>query len=280
VRPALGHQTAVLASRYAKLMARDRRHLRSAALQVPVLGLLTALLFTSGVFNRAADGPATPVFATKAAHLLFLMVTIAFWLGSINAAREIVKERHVLARELAAGVQITAYLASKLLVLGAFATAQTLLFASIVLVLRPLHADADVTLSLISVLVVSSWLAVLLGLAVSAHATSEDQATGVIPLLLVPQLLFGGAIVTLAEMTGVMQVLAAVVPARWSFAAAGNVADLPARIAEDPLAVSSSRYGPGFFDVQPVVFAAIALLFGVALIALVVRSLRRGGVTL
>ena len=61
--------------------------------------------------------PPLPNYAAKSAQLVFLMVTICVWLGSINAAREIVKERNVLDRELAIGVRLPAYLASKLVVL-------------------------------------------------------------------------------------------------------------------------------------------------------------------
>ncbi len=102
------YQTQVLASRYALLVLRDRKHLRSALIQVPILGLLTALLFNTGVFDHIPF----PHEAAKSTQLIFLMVTIAVWLGSINAAREIVKERNVLNREVMIGVQIPAYLAS------------------------------------------------------------------------------------------------------------------------------------------------------------------------
>ena len=49
-------------------------------------------------------------------------------------------------------------------------------------------------------LVLTSWVAVGLGLVVSALARSEDQATSFIPLVLIPQLLFAGSIVSVAQM--------------------------------------------------------------------------------
>lgn len=270
VQQTLEHQTRVLASRYRTLMLRDRKHLRSVLVQVPILGLLTALLFDGGVFNKAPN----ELMTGKSAQLLFLMVTIAMWLGSINAAREIVKERSIVARELAIGVQIRAYLASKLVVLLALAAAQTAAFVAIVLLLRPLHASGA-GMQLMVILIVSSWLAVLLGLVVSAYAASEDQATGVIPLLLVPQLLFGGAIVALDEMTGPMKLLAALVPARWSFAAAGHTIDLQGRIGADPEFSKASQYGDHFFSIGVPAFIAIAGLFAAGLFAVLVRLLSR-----
>ncbi len=270
VQQTLAYQTRVLASRYAALAIRDHRHLRSAFIQVPILGVLTALLFVTNVFEKLP----VPHYAAKSAQLVFLMVMIAAWLGSINASREIVKERNVLDRELAIGVQIPAYIASKLIVLLSLATAQTALFALIVLALRPLHEPVSAEIELIAVLVASSWIAVLLGLLVSAHAETEDQATGVIPLLLVPQLLFSGAIVPVPQMTTPVRLLATLVPARWSFAAAGSAVHMQERIDADPVFSQASQYGQHFFSVDFVGFVLICGLFACALFAGLARLLR------
>jgi ABC transport system ATP-binding/permease protein len=270
VRQSFAHQTQVLATRYALLTVRDTKHLRSALIQVPVLALLTAILFTTRVFVRF---PVTE-FAAKSAQLTFLMVTIAVWLGSINAAREIVKERNVLRRELAVGVRVGPYLASKLLVLFAMAAAQIALFSVIVLVLRPLHEPPFVEDQLVGVLVVSGFVAVLLGLLVSAYASSEDQATGVIPLLLVPQLLFSGALVQSMDMTPLVHFFSLLVPARWSFAAAGHVIDMQSRINADPVFSHISRYGHSFFGVTLFEFVLICALFASILFAAIARPLR------
>ena len=270
VQQTLGYQTRVLASRYAALVLRDRRYLRNALIQVPILGLLTALLFVTDVFDKFP----VPHYAAKSAQLIFLMVTIAVWLGSINAAREIVKERNVLDRELAIGVQVPAYIASKLVVLLALTAVQTALFALIVLALRPLHEARAVEVELVIVLVVSSWIAVLLGLLVSAYAKSEDQATGVIPLLLVPQLLFSGAIVPITQMTTPVRLLATLIPARWSFAGAGNVVHMQERINLDPVFSHASQYGQHFFAVSLAGFLFICSLFACGLFSGLVRLLR------
>jgi ABC transport system ATP-binding/permease protein len=268
-------QAAVLTSRYARLLFRDRRLVRITLLQVPLLGILTAQLFAPGVFNRSG----AELFAGKAAQLVFLMVTIALWLGSINAAREIVKERSVLARELAVGVGVGAYIASKLTVLFLFAVAQTLTFSVLVLVQRPLHEPGSVLVELLAVLVLSSWIAVLLGLLVSAYATSEDQATAIIPLLLVPQLLFGGAIVSLEDMSAPMRALAGLVPARWSFAGSGNAIDLQERLTEDPRTQAGHHYGPDFFTLSFGRFLLVSLVFGAVLLGLLRLLIRRRAAT-
>jgi ABC-type multidrug transport system ATPase subunit len=275
LRQSFGYQVSVLTTRDATLLVRDRRHLRSMIVQVPVLAVLTALLFGHDVFRRADGAEGVELFAGKAAQLVFLMVTIAIWMGSINAARQIVKERSVLARELAIGVRPEAYIVSKLLVLFSVTTVQTVAFAAVVLFLRPLHGGLSQAQHLVLVLVLAGWVAVLLGLVVSAHASSEDQATGVIPLLLVPQLLFGGAIVSLQDMTGFMGVIATLVPARWAFSAAGHAIELPDRIAEDVAFSQVSRYGSGFFDVPLPLYVLIAIVFAAVLLTALHRLLLR-----
>jgi len=276
VRNDLEYQVRVLASRYATLFLRDRRHLKSAFIQIPILAVLTALLFNAQAFLRfnPAD-PSRTLFTSQGAQIIFFMVTISVWLGSINAAREIVKERTVLSREVAVGVQLPAYIASKLVVLLTLSTIQTSLFAIVVLTLRPLHESAAVLVQLIAVLIIASWVAVLLGLVVSAVARSEDQATGVIPILLVPELLFGGAIVPLAQMSGLMHIVAALVPARWSYAAAGNAIHLQQRIHQDPVFAPISRFGEHFFSLPLQGYVLISMLFAACLCALLGALLQK-----
>ncbi len=271
VRQSLGYQTKILASRYALLVLRDRKHIRSALIQVPVLGVFTAILFSSTIFVT----PPQPNGSGKAAQLVFLMVTIAIWLGSINAAREIVKERNVLNRELAIGVRLPAYLASKLVVLLAFAAVQITLFALILLVLRPLHEPPLTMLAFVAVLVMVGSIATLLGLLVSAVSTSEDQATAIIPLLLVPQLLFGGALVQYQEMQPIVKVFAALVPSRWGFATAGHVVHMQQRIDEDRVYSHINHYGHAFFSVTIIDFALICAVFATILAAGIVHMLAR-----
>jgi ABC-type multidrug transport system ATPase subunit/ABC-type multidrug transport system permease subunit len=271
VRQSVGYQTQVLAHRYALLVLRDRKFLRSALIQVPVLGVFTAILFSSSIFVS----PPQPNYAGKAAQLIFLMVTIAIWLGSINAAREIVKERNVLDRELAIGVRLSAYLASKLVVLLSFAAIQIVLFALIVLVFRPLHEPSSTVLEFLFVLVLVGSVAALLGLLVSAFSTSEDQATAIIPLLLVPQLLFSGAIVEVKEMQPIVKVLSVLVPSRWGFGTAGHVVHMQQRIDEDPVFSRISHYGHSFFSVTLIDFIVICAVFAAALSAGIVRLLAK-----
>jgi ABC transport system ATP-binding/permease protein len=252
-------QIPVLAWRYSLLLFRDRRNTKILATQVVILAFGSALLFGGDVFAYR-DGVA--LHAGQSAQLLFLMVTVSIWFGATSSVRQVVAERAVLARELAAGVRTEAYLVSKGLVIGAVAALQTVILVWIVFLLRPLEAapaGAERSIALICVLV--AWVGVGIGLALSAFARSEDQATSFLPLILLPQLLFGGAIVATAELGQPIRALSQLAASQWGFAGAGNAIDMNGRIAADPVFQPASRYGTDFFNAgEPQVALALVLM--------------------
>lgn len=263
-------QTATLVRRNAMVFSRDRRNLGIMASQVAVLGLGAALLFRHDVFGRGGSGY---LHAGASAQLLFLMVTIAIWFGAIAAARQVVGERGVVRRELSTGVRTEAYLLSKGVVLGAVAIAQTVLMALIVFTLRPIGADPPGgAQQVVLVLALCSLCGVAMGLVVSAYARTEDQATSFLPLVLLPQLLFGGAIVPTSELVQPVKAFSALIAAQWGFAGAGHAIDMNQRIAGDAVFLQASRYDQAFFA-HPffVVFMVLALVIAACAVILQAR---------
>ena len=168
------------------------------------------------------------------------------------------KERAVLERERAVGLRLHAYLGSKLAVLWALATVQSIALMAIVLALRDPPRAASL-LSTAILLVVTAWIAVTMGLLVSALARSEDQATSFIPLVLLPQLLFAGAIVPVRDLSPALDAVAHGVFARWSFAGTGSAMDLERLLSTDRIAARADRYG-SFFALE--LGPALAILAG------------------
>jgi ABC-type multidrug transport system ATPase subunit/ABC-type multidrug transport system permease subunit len=277
-------QAVTLASRYALLVRRNPRNLASLAIQTVLLGLLTTVIFPGKVFEQDAVG--------KSMQLTFILVVIAIWIGCINSAREIVKERDLVGREMAVGVGPGSYLASKLAVQVPFVSLQILGFFGIVYALLDLGPHPG---QVLAILLVSGLIAVLIGLFVSARSRSQDQATSLIPIMMVPQLLFGGALVTIAEMPDAGKALAALIPARWGYEAAGTALGFTDRLGEVARARAgasagekeaaaaannandylSTGYGPDFFDLAIWDFAAIASLFVMGLFFVLFLTVRR-----
>lgn len=265
-------QATTLVRRRLRILARDTRNLWILTLQVPILALLLALLFHRNVF---VHGDGIPMTAGLSAQLLFLLVTVALWFGSLASAREIVRERAVVARETAVGVRTPAYLGSKAVVLCGLTGAQTVILAGIVLALRPLHASGATTVLVVLILVAVTWAGVWMGLLISASAGTEDQAASFIPLLLIPQLLFGGSVMPVHQMGIVLKVLSKLVVAQWAFAGAGHAVSMNQRIAEDDVFRTVSRYGNDFFALHASVALIVLGAFCAGVAILLNQRLRR-----
>jgi ABC transport system ATP-binding/permease protein len=262
-------QVRVLAHRYVRLLARDRRNLALLLGQVPVLALAMVGLFNSGLFRRPGGEPSNGL------QLLFLLVTTVIWLGSIDASRELIKEKSLFLREAAVGTRLSSYLISKAVVLFGLAAIQTLALAGIVFVFQPLHEPVGTYLAVAAILVLTSLVAVGMGLTVSALVESQDQATSFIPLVLIPQLLFAGSIVSVKSMGEPVQTLSHLVFSRWSFAGTGSAVDLNGRIAQDASFARFNKYGTDFFTLSTATTCLILAGFLVAFFAAVAVLLRR-----
>jgi ABC-type multidrug transport system ATPase subunit/ABC-type multidrug transport system permease subunit len=259
-------QTATLIGRYAHTLGRDRRTIGALLGQAPLIGVLVAMLYPSDALALPDTSP------TRSAQFMFLLVTAALWLGLIDSCREIVKERAIILRELAVGVRLDAQIIAKSVILFTIAAIQCLLLLAVVAALRPFHSSLGTYGEILGLLVLTSWAMVGLGLLISTVARSVDQATSVIPLVLIPQLLFGGALVAIERMGTVVQVLADVTASRWAFAGVGSSIEMNSRLAEEPKAAKLSGYGSAFFSIEPGVAALVlsgftaAALLGAALL--------------
>jgi ABC-type multidrug transport system permease subunit len=238
------HQASILTSRYARLFVRDRRNVVILLAQIPILGLAIAGLFKITVFTRPSPD------AGQAVKLTFLLLVTTVWIGMIDASREIIKEKSVFSREHSVGVRLSAYLFSKTAVLFTLAAIQSLVLTGIVLVFQPLHSQLDVYATVLLIVVLTAFAAVAMGLLVSAVVRNQDQATSFIPLVLIPQLFFGGSIVATAQMSAPLRAVTKVVVTQWSYAGLGAALSMNKRIAESPNYSKVSSFGPHYFTLS------------------------------
>jgi ABC-type multidrug transport system ATPase subunit/ABC-type multidrug transport system permease subunit len=265
----LAKHTAVLTARYLRTFVRDRRTLAILLAQAPLMALLIALLYPSHLLALPDRQP------TRSAQFVFLLITAALWLGLIDACREIVKERSIVLRELAVGVRLDAYLLAKASIMFVIAALQCILLVAVATVIQPLHARPSAYLSLTALVLLTSWSMVGLGLVVSSVARSVDQATSLIPLLLIPQLLFGAALVPFARMAAAVKGLSDVMVSRWAFAGAGHAIGIDNRLASKPQASAVSGYDPSFFSLSGTSCAIILLGFTAGMLLAVAILLAR-----
>jgi ABC-type multidrug transport system ATPase subunit/pSer/pThr/pTyr-binding forkhead associated (FHA) protein/ABC-type multidrug transport system permease subunit len=273
-RRSLATHTRTLTSRYARTLSRDKRTLWILIGQAPVIALLVGLLYPLGSLRLPDAQP------TRSAQFVFLLVTAALWLGLIDSCREIVKERSIISRELAIGVRLDAYLVAKSSLLFLLSFVQCALLVVVATAVQPLHTGLPSYFGLLALLILASWSTVALGLVVSTVARSVDQATSMIPLLLIPQLLLGAALVPLARMSSAVRAVADLMVSRWAFAGSGNLIHMNTRLADAPSIAALSGYGKRFFALSPVVAATVLAGFTVLLLsvtgALLISGQRRG----
>jgi ABC-type multidrug transport system ATPase subunit/pSer/pThr/pTyr-binding forkhead associated (FHA) protein len=130
--------------------------------------------------------------------LLFFAYVAALWFGCSNAAQEIVKEIPIYRRERTIGLNRHAYLTGKWVMLTGVTAAQgLLLYLTMQLIERGIAGAAGWQ---ITALVGASAAAVAIGLAISAVARTVMQSVLIVPLLLIPLILFSGYTVPAHEM--------------------------------------------------------------------------------
>ena len=160
-------------------------------------GVLLALVSASDAFGARIE----------AKKLVFMLALTGVWFGVINSAREICKEAAVLRRERLAGLSPGAYLLSKLGVLSLLVIVQSALLVGVIALRVDLPAQGIVLPAALEVyltVVLAGFAGVALGLALSAAAATPDKAMSLIPIVLVPQVLFAGVMFSLKGATNVI----------------------------------------------------------------------------
>jgi ABC-type multidrug transport system ATPase subunit/pSer/pThr/pTyr-binding forkhead associated (FHA) protein len=217
-------QVATLTRRYLAIVWADRRNLTLLVLQAPLLGLL--LLAVMGAGNLRVLPGAVNMEARK---VLLALVLSATWLGSSNAIREIVKERPIYRRERAAGVSVTAYVISKVIVLSGLTVTQAAVLTAVALPRQggP-QAGAALSAGMVELtvdIVLAGLAAMALCLLMSAVVSNADKALTLLPLLLIPQLVLAGVLFRTGDKP-VLREVSYLASARWGFAATASTVDL------------------------------------------------------
>ena len=219
-------QLSLLCKRYWKLVSRDTTSLILTLLAGPITIALTGLPLRNEQPLSIVDAPSVTQ-ASLALRLLFIFSCIAIWIGLSNAIREIVKESAIYFRERLLNLGLLPYLSSKLIVRGGLALAQTLLISAVVLLV--FKAPKSELISWPLGFAITTFLTLLastsLSLMLSAFVKTENEGNGILPLVMIPQIIFSGVLFTLE---GWSSKLSWLMLSRWSIGAYGSLADVNA----------------------------------------------------
>ena len=132
------------------------------------------------------------------------------WFGCSNSAQEIVKELAIYRRERLVGLSRWSYLTGKFIWMAGLTAIQSLLLYATIAIGR-LGVHGAFQWQIIG-LVLLAFAATGIGLTMSAFARSPMQAVMLVPLLLIPQILFSGFTVPAKDMTPSVLALSQIMP--------------------------------------------------------------------
>lgn len=193
-------QASVLSDRYLDVLLSDPRSMLLLLVQAPLIGALVA-----GVWSNAhTDSPT----------LYFVLVLSAFFLGAVNSAREVVKERALFLRERMYNLSAGAYVVSKYRVQAISMVLQCCLLTVIVDQFVPLEVHP---LVLGAAILLCSLCGTAVGLAISAVVHSADKAVMMVPLVVIPQILFSELILPGGQLHNWTETVQKVMPVHWGY---------------------------------------------------------------
>ncbi|MQS37157.1 ABC transporter ATP-binding protein/permease [Streptomyces katsurahamanus] len=226
-----GAQLRTMVRRYTAVLAADRTF----------LAIMIALPFVMGAMARALAG--SKLTAETAMNALLILCIGGVLIGAANAVRELVKERGIYRRERAVGLSRSAYLMSKVVVLGTVTVLQAIVLTLVALVGVDLNAPGGQGVLMPPLLEITlavallSFTAMMLGLLISALVRKEEVTMPLLVLLAIVQVVFCGALLKVGELPVAAQ-LAWLVPSRWALGAMAGTIGLsrivPGTIAADP----------------------------------------------
>lgn len=163
-------------------------NLLEAPLLAAILGLFTKYISPEGyVFGENKN---LPVF-------LFMAVVVAIFLGLTISAEEIIKDRRILERESFLKLSWFSYVNSKIVTLFVISAVQTFLFTLIGNSILEIHG---MLFPFWIILFSAACMGNLIGLNISSGLDSVIAIYILIPLILVPQLLLGGAMINFDDL--------------------------------------------------------------------------------
>ena len=234
-KPGVLKQFAIFLRRNVRTKITNVQWLCIALLEAPLLAVICSLL------TRYSGPDGYTVMDNKnLVSYFFMSVIVATFLGMSGSAEEIIKDRALLKRESFLRLSYSSYISSKIVFVAVLSLIQTFLFIVVGNAIMGLHGLFGVWWI---ILFATALLSNLVGLLLSQCLSSVVSIYISIPLLLIPQILLCGLVVSFSDLTpksttGNVPIVGDLIPSRWSFEA---------------LAVTSftdNRYKKPFFELD------------------------------
>ena len=209
-------QFAIFLQRNIKTKITNVQYLCITLLVAPLLAVICALL------TRFAPPEGYTVMTNKnLVSYFFMAVIVATFTGMSGSAEEIIRDRTLLKRERFLNLSYASYIWSKIVYMAGVSLIQTLLFILIGNTIMGLHG---LFTTWWIILFTTALVASLTGLLLSQCLNSVVAIYISIPILLIPQILLCGLVVSFTDLspkstTGNVPLLGDFIPSRWAYEA-------------------------------------------------------------
>lgn len=203
-------QFGILSSRNIKILTRDRFGLLLMLAAPPLVSLLDVVLslaLGSTPFDFV-DGKLPDVMIT-----LFLLSVYGVMVGGLAQMREIVKEQDVYKRERLVNLRLFPYIMSKVWVAALLAVYGGTIYTVVHYLAFDMPGGVTEFIYIYVSLTLATMAGMMLGLFASAVAPNANSAPLIVVLLMLPQIVLGGALVPLP------QTITSPISTRWAFQA-------------------------------------------------------------
>lgn len=224
-------QFVTLVRRYVSVIASDKGFLALMVILPAVLGAVSLLIDADkGLLPNPANPQTGRIIPNGTATTVLLILAVgACFAGAANSVRELIKERVIYERERATGLSRSAYLMSKVFVLGMITVLQGLLVGVIGFSSREIPEEGLVfgsaTLLELSVPIMAlGFTSMMFGLIISSLVKTAEKTMPLLVMFAIIQVVFTGCLFTLHGSIGVNQ-FSFLMPSRWAVAASGATLD-------------------------------------------------------
>lgn len=216
-------QFRVLFARYLKQTVSNPWVIIPMFLQAPVLLLISSFVYEDGTFYEQWAHP------TSANCMPFLLVLSAALMGLLNSYREICKEREILRREVFGGLDVTAYVGSKVTVQAIAGGVQSIIvaFGSLTFIDYNMARPGYSLFFLLAAVFLTNYAMTAVGLLVSALLKKSESAILPIIVIIILQVVFAGALI---EFEMPVKVIYYFTPTMYGTSVVGNVMGLETRL--------------------------------------------------
>lgn len=219
-RPGILKQIRIFTTRDFLSKIANKQYMLINILEAPFLAFILAIVVR---YRNAPDGEAYIFRFNENIPGFFLMsIVVALFIGLSVSAEEIIKDRKILKREQFLNLSWSGYLVSKMIILFSLSAIQTITF---VLIAHSILEIRGMTLIFWVILFSSSCMANMMGLNASSAFKSAVAVYILIPIILIPQMIFSGLMFEFDKLNkaistkGKVPVIADFITSRWALEA-------------------------------------------------------------